>query len=392
MIYNDQVLGSPLIQYTSEYADLMGIVSEVGALAFATDLDALLVYTTSGWMPVQGGGGGIGTETDPIWNANKDNYTLIDGTRAFTGVVNGITPVSPNNLATKNYVDLAIAGMNLEFYLLDAASGIGSYKLTSTSVGGVTEKSVAVSGLDTGDHDIQGWVSPASFAPTKLIHGVYEGHFHVEKTAGTKSVRFYWKLIEHKLDNSEIVIATSEVSDVVTAKTSFELYLAMTDDYILSSGSRVEGEVWASVSGAGSNASVAIYYEGTTYSRWSTPTSIEITSETLVPYVGAISDINLGLHNLTTSGIITAPNIPDSIFDLPEFPSDPNMDAFLKWNNTLNDLEWSLVPSGGNGDVVGPSSAVDGHLAVFDGTSGKLIKDGGSPSAPVNFLVIQVFS
>lgn len=32
---------------------------------------------------------------------------------------------------------------------------------------------------------------------------------------------------------------------------------------------------------------------------------------------------------------------------------------------------------GGTGDVVGPASAVDGHLAVFDGVTGKLIKDGG---------------
>jgi hypothetical protein len=31
------------------------------------------------------------------------------------------------------------------------------------------------------------------------------------------------------------------------------------------------------------------------------------------------------------------------------------------------------------GDVVGPGSATDGHLAVFDGSSGKLIKDGGAP-------------
>ena len=30
------------------------------------------------------------------------------------------------------------------------------------------------------------------------------------------------------------------------------------------------------------------------------------------------------------------------------------------------------------GDVVGPASAVDGHLAVFDTTTGKLIKDGGA--------------
>lgn len=32
----------------------------------------------------------------------------------------------------------------------------------------------------------------------------------------------------------------------------------------------------------------------------------------------------------------------------------------------------------GTGDVVGPGSAVSGHIAVFDGTSGKLIADGGA--------------
>ncbi len=32
----------------------------------------------------------------------------------------------------------------------------------------------------------------------------------------------------------------------------------------------------------------------------------------------------------------------------------------------------------GTGDVVGPASAVDGHLAVFDGPTGKIIKDGGA--------------
>lgn len=31
------------------------------------------------------------------------------------------------------------------------------------------------------------------------------------------------------------------------------------------------------------------------------------------------------------------------------------------------------------GYVVGPASAVDSNLAVFDGTTGKLIKDGGAP-------------
>ena len=32
------------------------------------------------------------------------------------------------------------------------------------------------------------------------------------------------------------------------------------------------------------------------------------------------------------------------------------------------------------GDVVGPGSAGDGNVAVFDGVTGKLIADGGSPA------------
>lgn len=46
---------------------------------------------------------------------------------------------------------------------------------------------------------------------------------------------------------------------------------------------------------------------------------------------------------------------------------------------------WKILATatiGGPGNVVGPASAVDNHLAVFDGTTGKLIKDGGAiPSA-----------
>lgn len=37
----------------------------------------------------------------------------------------------------------------------------------------------------------------------------------------------------------------------------------------------------------------------------------------------------------------------------------------------------SATGGGGSGDVVGPASAVDNSIVVFDGTTGKLIKDGG---------------
>ena len=40
------------------------------------------------------------------------------------------------------------------------------------------------------------------------------------------------------------------------------------------------------------------------------------------------------------------------------------------------------VVTSGNGDVVGPASAVDNNIAVFDGMTGELIKDGGVPLTP----------
>ncbi len=43
---------------------------------------------------------------------------------------------------------------------------------------------------------------------------------------------------------------------------------------------------------------------------------------------------------------------------------------------------WGNVPGGtGTGDVVGPAGATSGNIALFDGTTGKLIKDAGVPPA-----------
>ena len=41
------------------------------------------------------------------------------------------------------------------------------------------------------------------------------------------------------------------------------------------------------------------------------------------------------------------------------------------------DKTWQTLPTGGSGDVVGPASAVNNSIAVFSGTTGKIIADGG---------------
>lgn len=55
--------------------------------------------------------------------------------------------------------------------------------------------------------------------------------------------------------------------------------------------------------------------------------------------------------------------------------------VLTKNSNTSYDYSW-VTPSGGggggSGDVVGPAGATNGNVALFDGPTGKLIKDGGT--------------
>lgn len=55
-----------------------------------------------------------------------------------------------------------------------------------------------------------------------------------------------------------------------------------------------------------------------------------------------------------------------------------NSTTFLRGDGT-----WASPGGGGTGDVAGPASAVDSRIAAFDGTTGKLLKDGGSTVANV---------
>lgn len=80
--------------------------------------------------------------------------------------------------------------------------------------------------------------------------------------------------------------------------------------------------------------------------------------------------------------------------DLTDVPSSYSGQAnkLVRVNAGATALEFTAPPAG-TGDVVGPASATDGNLAVFDGATGKLIKDGGAPGGgSTDVLMVQVFS
>lgn len=77
---------------------------------------------------------------------------------------------------------------------------------------------------------------------------------------------------------------------------------------------------------------------------------------------------------------------------------DPGADRILFWDESANSYQYlqlgtnlsitgtTLNASGGSGsgDVVGPVSSTNDNIAVFDGTTGKIIKDGGTTISAIN--------
>jgi hypothetical protein len=64
-------------------------------------------------------------------------------------------------------------------------------------------------------------------------------------------------------------------------------------------------------------------------------------------------------------------------------------DQVLVYDAGTNEIHWEDESGGGgSGDVVGPASAVDGRIALFDGTTGKLIKQSTETVASVEAAAV----
>jgi len=246
-------------------------------------------------------------------------YLKIDQTSEQT-LVNGVPLLEASrsisdihHLVDKEYVDVAVTSLGVRYYMTDDDDASG-YKLCSLSAPSGGEESYVASSL-TNDEYIMGWISATGEAPDKLLEGVYDFQITAEKTGGTKDLRVYWKLVERKSDDSEVVVATSSYSDLITNKAVFHPVIVLSQDYEPDSGSRIVGKLYASVTSGGSDPEITLYYNGNLNSHWEIPANNEIFQNIFVPYSGAVSDIDLGSHNLTTTGNITGNNLNISNWD-----------------------------------------------------------------------------
>jgi len=267
------------------------------------------------------------------------------------------------HLVDKKYVDEVVTSLGARYYMIDTDSGISDYKLCSLDASAGAEQSISKTGVVDGQY-LAGWISPNQNEPDKLIRGVYNWRIYAEKSGGKKTLRFYWKLVERKSDNSEVVIGTSVVSnEVITDKNSYIIPLTLSSDHDLASDSYVVGKIYADVSGSGNAPEVILYYEGNSDSHWGIPTNTEILDNA---YVNKSGDIMTG--NLSVQGIVNSNQFSQNIQELTD-------ETNINWD--VSSGGFAYVTLGGNRTLSNPTNVQAGARYILrvvqDATGGRTL-------------------
>jgi hypothetical protein len=208
-----------------------------------------------------------------------DAYSLVDGTRPFTGVVGGKLPTESSHLATKEYVDSAVNFVH-ELYLTNTADAIGGiyYKMVEAPTGEAAG-TFTIASLGAGTHALTNFISIAGTpGATILKSGIYESHIHAQVTVGNKPTKIKFELHKRASGGAETLLMTSESSEYVTAAATVNIHATLADDEILLVTDRLVIKYYAVVEATGSDVTVVLSVEGTTVAHFAFPTTTEILS------------------------------------------------------------------------------------------------------------------
>lgn len=198
--------------------------------------------------------------------------------RSFTNPIGGIDPTLSTHLTTRGFVE-GIVGITLDLFFNDTSSDIGGiyYNMTNADLGGA-ESTLSTAGLGAGDG--QALVNFASLSNEPGIEtlksGIYDVHIHAEKTAGTKPVNIYAEIYTRTSGGAETLHMTTEVSGLITSEDEVTLHANLAENAVIDATDRIVVKFFANVGSTGSNATVALYQEGSTSSHVTFPTTTEI--------------------------------------------------------------------------------------------------------------------
>ena len=215
----------------------------------------------------------------------------------FSAVVTGVSPVTGDHFAIKEYVDMAI-GTELDLFLSDNASGVGSNYFMFQQETGEVQSTLDTTtdyptGLGVGDDQLIFSFLTEAGQPNipYLRDGIYDIHAHLNNATGKKPTSIYWTLSYVDADGSsnETLVVTSETSSELTdSEIAYDLHAVLFPEVSIAATKRLLVKVYANVSSGGGNAVITITMEGTTDSH----VSVEAPSSIWQRHGDVLDDIN----------------------------------------------------------------------------------------------------
>ncbi len=218
----------------------IGGTAEISITSSAITLGGNLIIPNDGYI-------GSVSDTDAL----QINST---GNVAFTQIARGIFPVAGDDIATKEYTDLAI-GASFDLFLSDTDDAVVANTHVMFPMETMEAESTEVSGTLTQGVDDQlalSWLSEAGVPGTlDLRAGIYDCHIHLNKNSGGATTDVYWTLSFVDADGSsnKTLVTTSEiVSGITTSATSYDIHAVVPEEVITGVTKRLLFELYGNIS------------------------------------------------------------------------------------------------------------------------------------------------
>jgi hypothetical protein len=256
-----------------------------GATAFGT----ASIVESSGSMSVY--------ETINLQNTNIiGSFSYIDNNQA----IGKILTVDNYGNATWQYP--ASAAINQYFFYAASSSTIPVYHEASIAPSINSLQTLTFSAI-TNNQILTSFVTDLGVPnSTSIPAGIYNFEINAQQTAGGTVVQLFFELFKRDISGNEILLITSTNSSALTSvKVNYSINASSAISLTMSATDRLVTKVISNLTGGGAP-NVVLGVEDQTVASLTTP-STTISTQNLVPYTGANSNLNLGVYSIS-SGLI----------------------------------------------------------------------------------------
>ena len=276
-----------------------------------------------------------------------------DTLEAYYLYPNGTNPISLNHLVNKEFVELAVAGLEIDYFFTNATSDISGYYVLNNTVRGFNQTIVESFSLSSGnDQLIFNFSTTAGLPFIFLSEGIYDAHIHLDKNGGAAQTIIPRWTLSKRNSSGEFLIMTSETgnTEVTTDEQIFNLHSVFNQDVPIVNTDRLVFKLFVDITGGGSS-TVRLYMEGTTNSHFTFRTPSSVLQEIFIRRDGTnklTNNWDAGDFNISADWVdakVNASSIQndDWIEDSQESSLNVNRSNYWDNNNIPTDLNFKLL-------------------------------------------------